>query len=189
MKKIIIALTLIIIASFISFFYFKNDIEEKERIELSTSISDSALYGFSDSNLSKIFKKYYYLNLYNFMDTNIFKNHTFKYSFNEIQKKYPLIDSLWVYVYGTRYCFCPSFYVDSNYIYGMLVYFPLDSTDKYGCDFKLLSGSSIFKIYQVRQGIESIKEGQERLKETDKSYNEKTDFDRKFDSLKAVLKR
>ncbi|NLO20210.1 MAG: hypothetical protein GX121_10140, partial [Ignavibacteria bacterium] len=108
MKKIIIALTLIIIASFISFFYFQNGLEEKERIELSTNISDSVLYGFNDSNLSKILKKYYYLNLYNFMDTNIFNNNTFKYSFNEIQKEYPLIDSLWVYVYGTRYCFCPS---------------------------------------------------------------------------------
>lgn len=158
-------------------------------------MSDSVLYGFSDSNLSKFFK-YNYLTLYDFVDTNIFKNHTFKYSFNEVQKKYPLIDSLWIDVYGAtpkeqniRYGFASQFYVDSNNQYYLLVYFPLDSTDKYGYDFKLLSGSSIFKIYQVRQGIESIKEGQERLKETDKSYNEKTDFDRKFDSLKAVLKR
>ena len=159
-------------------------------------MSDSVLYGFSDSNLSKFFK-YNYLTLYDFVDTNIFKNHTFKYSFNEVQKKYPLIDSLWIDVYGAtpkeqniRYGFASQFYVDSNNQYYLLVYFPLDSTDKYGYDFKLLSGSSIYKIYQVRsQRMDTIKAGLEKMKALYKSEYEDIEQYRKFDSLKAVLKR
>ncbi len=195
-NKILVALTLIIVVFLISFFYYKNEIEKKDRIELSMNISDSVVYGFSDSNLSKFFK-YNYLNLYNFVDTNIFKNHTFKYSFNEIQKKYPLIDSLWKDVYGatpkeqkTRYGFGSQFYVDSNNQYYLLVYFPLDSTDKYGYDFNLLSNSTTYKVYQFNYIMDSIKAIRERLRRS-KCYtnHEKTDIDRKFDSLKAVLKR
>ena len=199
MKKIFIYSIIIIVIIIITLFSVnrcnnKNIINQNEEIK---PISDSLLYGFSENRVIYSFErdKIAGVELYNFVDSNFFKNKKFYFAFREIERDFILIDSFWTYdVVLNRSGFCASFYADSNYLYYLLVILPKDSMkadNEYVNYSKELFHSYAYKVIQSRRNISKMKELDRRVREKQKykTVDEYDELYKKLDSLKAVLKR
>lgn len=199
MKKVII-FSIIIIAIIIlailtvNHYNNKNMINQNEEIK---PISDSLLYGFSENKVIRCFEKDRIggNELYNFVDSNVFKNKNFYFAFREIERNFILIDSFWTYHGGLfRSGFFASFYADSNYLYYLLVILPKDSMkvdDRFINYSKDLFHSYTYKVIQSRRNISKMKELDRKVREKQKykTLDEYDELYKKLDSLKAVLKR
>jgi len=199
MKKVIIfsiIIIAIIILAILTVNHYNNEnmINQNEEIK---PISDSLLYGFSDRRVIRCFERDRIggNELYNFVDSNFFKNKNFYFAFREIERNYILIDSFWTYHAGLcRSGFFASFYADSNYLYYLLAILPKDSMkvdNRHENYSKQLFHSFTYKVIQSRRNISKMKELHQEVRKHQKykSKDPQEDFYKKLDSLKAVLKR
>lgn len=199
MKKIFIYSIIIIVIIIITLFSVnrcnnKNMVNQNEEIK---PIPDSLLYGFSDRRVIRCFERDRIggTELYNFVDSNCFKNKNFYFAFREIEQNCILIDSFWTYHAGLcRSGFFASFYADSNYLYYLLVILPKDSMkvdDRFVNYSKELFHSYAYKVIQARQNINIKKELHQEVRKQQKykTVDEYDELYKKLDSLKAVLKR